>query len=332
MRNNSVAKRNRSLRCRYGKAASPARAARPRIWYEGSGTATRRYFYADLRGSMTNVTSQAGAPVYSTNSYEEYGRMSGAVSFFGFTGEETYNFATNFKTRFYSAPLGRFLSPDPTGYEAGMNLYGYVDADPINLIDPWGLSGVHIHHWTAKCEPSYPCVTGQRGVAALAPAGAFAVQNNPARENPPAARGDQGLSDRAKQERNCHTNPHAKRALADPDVQQNEAEAMADAMGWAGGNGFAEFGFWSAETKSGGVIAYGPGTDRLTDEIYPDNQRPYAVSRMYQRYVHGAQPENVFHHTHTGEVLSKEDKQYADQTHTTVVADNPDGTHYCYPG
>ena len=111
----------------------------PRLWYEGSGTATRRYFHQDLRGSMINVTSQAGAPVYSTNSYEEYGRMSGAVSFFGFTGQEAFNFATSFKARFYSAPLGRFLSPDPIGYGAGMNMYGYVRGDPVNGTDPTGL-------------------------------------------------------------------------------------------------------------------------------------------------------------------------------------------------
>jgi hypothetical protein len=39
--------------------------------------------------------------------------------------------------RAYSPALGRFLQTDPIG---GLNLYAYVDNDPINLVDPLGLS------------------------------------------------------------------------------------------------------------------------------------------------------------------------------------------------
>ena len=34
---------------------------------------------------------------------------------------------------------GRFIEPDPIGYEAGPNLYAYVVNDPVNWIDPLGL-------------------------------------------------------------------------------------------------------------------------------------------------------------------------------------------------
>jgi hypothetical protein len=45
----------------------------------------------------------------------------------------------DFKNRNYNAKLGRFLQPDPIGYGAGMNLYAYVNGDPVNFTDPMGL-------------------------------------------------------------------------------------------------------------------------------------------------------------------------------------------------
>ena len=41
--------------------------------------------------------------------------------------------------RFYDPGTGRYISADPIGLAGGMNLYAYVQNDPVNWVDPWGL-------------------------------------------------------------------------------------------------------------------------------------------------------------------------------------------------
>lgn len=43
--------------------------------------------------------------------------------------------------RYYDPVAGRFLSPDPLGHDASMDLYSYADGDPINECDPDGRFG-----------------------------------------------------------------------------------------------------------------------------------------------------------------------------------------------
>jgi RHS repeat-associated protein len=44
-----------------------------------------------------------------------------------------------YKARFYSPALGGFLQTDPVGYQSDLNLYAYVENNPINRTDPPGL-------------------------------------------------------------------------------------------------------------------------------------------------------------------------------------------------
>ena len=45
----------------------------------------------------------------------------------------------DYRVRYYSPQLRRFIEPDPVDFEGGMNLYAYVGNDPANAVDPWGL-------------------------------------------------------------------------------------------------------------------------------------------------------------------------------------------------
>lgn len=44
-----------------------------------------------------------------------------------------------FGRRYYSPNIGRWVTPDPIGFDAGPNLYAYVNNNPLTRIDPYGL-------------------------------------------------------------------------------------------------------------------------------------------------------------------------------------------------
>lgn len=44
--------------------------------------------------------------------------------------------------RHYAPELGRFISRDPIGFAGGLNLFNGASANPVTMVDPWGLNPV----------------------------------------------------------------------------------------------------------------------------------------------------------------------------------------------
>lgn len=109
------------------------------------------YYHFDHIGSTLALTDAAGA-VSDSYAYDPYGRLldhqGDNPQRFTFIGEWGVRSETDrlyyMRARCYDAATGRFLSPEPIWPQLSdpktLNPYQYADADPVQLIDPTGLS------------------------------------------------------------------------------------------------------------------------------------------------------------------------------------------------
>ncbi len=118
-----------------------------------SGADETAYSLADARG---NVRAAVGAKSgrISLETYLPFGYptdLADTLSPFGFSTKEWFpEFGlVDFGLRVYSPTTGRWISRDPAEEDGGINLYNFVQNNPINMLDAVG----------AKGEPSSGCQT-----------------------------------------------------------------------------------------------------------------------------------------------------------------------------
>lgn len=136
----------------------------------GMTTAGRHYSYVfDQLGTPTELIDDQGEIAWAAD-YSAYGetitlRVDKVPQPFRFLGQyfdDELGWHYN-RYRYFHPVMGRFTCPDPLGFAAGLNLYGYAP-NPVNWVDPLGLAFATGSGQTATCEVLSKCRWGKKSM------------------------------------------------------------------------------------------------------------------------------------------------------------------------
>ncbi len=110
-----------------------------------SGTYINYFYLRDRLGSVRGATSATGSIIQNAD-YLPYGPPAPQQPVstdpdFGFTGHLKCPFTGLTLAPYRALGYASWLSRDPIGEDGGINLYGYVSNNPVNLVDPDGRHG-----------------------------------------------------------------------------------------------------------------------------------------------------------------------------------------------
>ena len=109
-----------------------------------TGELVNRTYHHDQHRSVTAHSAHDGTQSAS-RTYSAFGETREATGTalaidLAYTGREADPLTGlyYYRARYYDPEIGRFLSEDPIGFEAGVNFYRYVNNNPLSYTDPYG--------------------------------------------------------------------------------------------------------------------------------------------------------------------------------------------------
>ena len=146
----------------YGNGEDEILAVDKITWNGTTPTTSTFWTFADHQGTIRDIVSGNAADrgkVVEHRQYDSFGKVlartanlspgaatlpgSGVGVAFGYTGRplDEKTGLSDYRARWYDASTGRFVNEDPSGFKGGdTNLFRYVGNDPLDRIDPSGLT------------------------------------------------------------------------------------------------------------------------------------------------------------------------------------------------